>query len=83
MVWVYPEYGGQVAVRLGPMKAVRQRLSSKNPGPWELYDLSQDPAETTDIAARHPGIIAEAVAVLKREISPNEWFPLVVPGVND
>jgi arylsulfatase A-like enzyme len=83
MVWVYPEYGGQVAVRLGPMKAVRQRLASKKPGPWELYDLSEDPGETTDISARHPGIIAEAVAVLKREMSPNECFPLVIPGVND
>jgi arylsulfatase A-like enzyme len=82
MVWVYPEYGGQVAVRIGNMKAVRQRLASKTPGPWELYDLAKDPGETTDIAARHPEVIAAVVAILKREMSPNELFPLGVPGVN-
>jgi arylsulfatase A-like enzyme len=83
MVWVYPEYGGQVAVRIGEMKAVRQRLASKNPGAWELYDIARDAGETTDIAARHPEVIAEAVAILKREMSPNPLFPLAVPGIND
>jgi arylsulfatase A-like enzyme len=34
MVWVFPEYGGQVAVRIGGMKAVRQRLATKAPGAW-------------------------------------------------
>lgn len=83
MVWVYPEYGGQVAVRIGNMKAVRQRLASKNPGPWEVYDIDKDPAETNNIAAGNPKVIAEATAILKREMSPNPLFPLTVPGVND
>ncbi|MCH7227117.1 arylsulfatase [Haloferula sp. A504] len=83
MVWVYPEYGGQVAVNFGEMKVVRQRLNSRNPGPWEVYDLAKDPAETTNIADENPEIVAKAVAVLKRETNANDLFPLTIPGVND
>ena len=32
MIWVFPEYGGQVAVRLGDFKVVRQGLKTKTPG---------------------------------------------------
>ena len=83
MVWVYPEYGGQVAVRMGDLKAVRQRLASRKAGPWELYDLAKDPGETTDIAAGHPEVIAQAAAILGREMSPNRLFPLTLPGANE
>ncbi len=82
MVWVFPEYGGQVAVRLGDFKLVRQRLKTESPGAWEVYDLSRDPAEAHDIAASHPGLIRQAEAVLRREVDGNKVFPLPIPGVN-
>jgi hypothetical protein len=50
MVWVFPEYGGQVAVRIGDFKVVRQRLTTPNPGNWEVYDMSVDREETHDLA---------------------------------
>ncbi len=43
------------AVRYGDWKAVRQAPDQ----PLELYDLSSDPAESTDIAAEHPVLIAK------------------------
>lgn len=82
MLWVFPEYQGQVAVRLGQMKLVRQNLKTKQPGAWEVYDLSKDPAESNDLAPSSAHLIAEAEAVLRREVSDNEVFPLAIPNVN-
>ncbi|MCU0795984.1 MAG: arylsulfatase [Akkermansiaceae bacterium] len=81
MLWVYPEYGGQVAVRIGNMKAIRQSLATRKPGEWELYDISADPSETKDIARAHPEVIEQAAKVLSEEMSPNPLFPLKVPGL--
>jgi arylsulfatase A-like enzyme len=81
MVWVFPEYGGQVAVRLGVFKVVRQGLRTPTPGPWEVYDLSTDPGETHDLAPARQDLVREAEAVLRREVSANEVFPLAIPDV--
>jgi arylsulfatase A len=83
MLWVFPGYEGQVAVRIGDMKIVRQRLKTKQPGEWELYDLARDRSETKNIAAEHPELVAQAVAILKSEVDENKTFPLTIPGVND
>jgi arylsulfatase A-like enzyme len=82
MVWVFPEYGGQVAVRLGDFKLVRQKLKSKAPGPWEVYDLSKDDSESNDLAAERTDLIEQAEAVLRREVAENAIFPLEIPGIN-
>lgn len=81
MVWVFPEYGGQVAVRIGDVKVVRQGLRTPSPGPWEVYDLAADPGESHDLAARRADAIRAADAVLRREIAPNDVFPLQLPPV--
>ncbi|MDP1797958.1 MAG: arylsulfatase [Planctomycetaceae bacterium] len=81
MLWVFPEYGGQVAVRLGDFKLVRQSLKTKMPGPWEVYDLSKDHAEAHDLAATRPDLIQQAEGVLRREVAPNTVFPLTIPGL--
>ena len=82
MIWVFPEYGGQVAVQLGQFKLVRQGLKTKTPGPWEVYDLSQDHAEANDLAGSHADLIREAEELLRREVSDNTVFPVPIPGVN-
>jgi arylsulfatase A-like enzyme len=79
MLWVFPEYGGQVAVRLDNYKAVRQQLATKKPGEWELYDLVNDPSESRDLAAEKPEIIKKAEAILSWETDPNPVFPIRLP----
>lgn len=50
------------AVRMGPWKAVRAK-----PGqPLELYSLVADRAEKTDLAIKHPEIIAQMETYLKK-----------------
>jgi len=79
MVWIYPEYGGQVAVRMGDLKVMRKDIARPNParrGTWEVYDLAGDPGEERDLAAERPEAVAAARAVLEREDAGNELFPL-------
>jgi arylsulfatase A len=80
MVWVFPEYGGQVAVNLGRYKMVRTGLKTKQPGSWELYDLEADPEEKTNLASQKPEILARARAVLNEQTSANPTFPVPVPA---
>ena len=81
MIWVFPEYGGQVAVRLGDFKLVRRGLKTKSPGEWEVYDLSRDRGERNDLAAMRPDLIQQAEELLRREVSANPVFPLPIPNV--
>jgi arylsulfatase len=50
--WNYEKFS---AVRMGNWKAVRQSKSSSQPdGTWQLYDLSKDRSETSDLAESNP-----------------------------
>jgi arylsulfatase A-like enzyme len=82
LVWVFPEYGGQVAVRIGGMKAVRTNLNRpKMATGWQVYDLAKDPGESVDLAAHRPEVIEAAEKVLREQMAPNELFPVKVPGL--
>jgi len=83
MVWVFPEYQGQVAVQIGDLKAVRTGLKTKKPGAWEVYDVVKDRGETKNIASENAAFIKEVEDVLRREVDQNEVFPLTIPGIND
>jgi len=80
MVWVFPEYGGQVAVRFGNHKLVRRGLAGKNPSGWELYDLKSDRGERDNLADRFPELVDEGVKILRSEMEENPIFPVRVPG---
>jgi len=55
------------------MKALRKEMHKGN-RKWELFNLENDPGETTDISELHPGIIENVEEIVKREhtVSPNE-----------
>ncbi|MBM3992794.1 MAG: arylsulfatase [Planctomycetes bacterium] len=54
---IYWEHEGNKAILVKNSKLV-----SRFPGPWELYDLNADRAETTDLAAREPQRVKELAA---------------------
>jgi len=79
MVWVFPEYGGQVAVRIGSFKIIRQKLKTKKPDAWEVYDIARDRGEATDLATERADLIQQAKEILRRETSENAVSPVKLP----
>jgi len=63
----YPEKGGQLAIRMGKWKAVKTNLRKEPGAPWQLYDLDNDWAETTDRAADYPELLPQFDEIVKRE----------------
>jgi len=67
------------AVRFGKemqWKAVKNGLQA----PVELYDLSNDPGESKNIAADHPPVVKQAVALMKDAHAENPDWPLTGPA---
>ena len=75
LYWEFPAYGGQQAVIAGDWKAVRQNLA-KRVVKTELYNLTDDPNEATDVAAKHPDVVSRLEAVMKEQHAPSKDFPL-------
>lgn len=76
LYWEYPEKGGQLAIRMGNWKGVKTEVRKNPKGPWELYDLSKDESETTNLAPQHPELVREFDEIVEREHVPShikEW----------
>ncbi|GAB5515620.1 arylsulfatase [Rhodopirellula baltica] len=82
LYWEFPGYSGQQAVRMGKWKAIRKDLSKRlkkgqtEPPAFALYDLSKDLAESNDVSASHPDVMAKIEAIAKQQHVPSEQFPL-------
>jgi arylsulfatase A len=70
--YLYWEYEGGQAVRMGDWKGIR--LSQDDP--VELYDLSADPAETTDVSAEHPDLVGRILEIMASGRTESDLFPL-------
>lgn len=86
MVWVFPEYGGQVALRYADgTKLVHQDLHAVAKGEaassgWELYDLRADSAERVNLAVLRTDAVQNAIELLRSQNLPNELFPVPLPA---
>ena len=63
--------GSIQGIRFGDWKAVKNFTDV----PTELYDLSKDSGETTDLAAQHPDLVAKAERLMAAARIDNEGFP--------
>ncbi len=75
-----PGYGGQQCVRVGDWKLVRQNLNAapnaaKQPT-TELYNLSNDSGETTDVAAKNPEVVEELSAIAREQRVTAKLWPI-------
>ncbi|MFN7587729.1 MAG: arylsulfatase [Planctomycetota bacterium] len=69
-------YGGWQAVWQGRWKLLRRQLQTPDKATTELYDLAADPGESKDVAAAHPDVVRELLAIATREHAPSATFPL-------
>lgn len=76
LYWEFHERGGRAAIRKGNWKGVRYNVDKNPDSPLELYDLTKDPGETTNVAEEHPETLAELNRLLKeaRTESPVPHF---------
>lgn len=77
LFWEFPGYGGQQALRVGSLKAIRVNLHKDPAAPVEVYDLAADPAESRNLAAERPDFVARALRIWRerRTLSPAFPFP--------
>lgn len=77
MVWAGGGYEGQVAVRIGDLKAVRRNLDpgKKEPGNWLVFDIAKDPEEKNNIAATERKMVEKATGILDKEYRAAKGYP--------
>ena len=64
--FLYWEFGSQTAVRMKDWKAIQPKTDAA----WELYDLSKDISETTNIASQHPEVLKQMQTFAERSHEP-------------
>jgi arylsulfatase A-like enzyme len=67
LFWEFYEGGGKKAVLKGKWKGIRLNTLRKPDGPIELYDMSKDISEQTNLASDHPDIIADMARIMTEE----------------
>lgn len=76
LYWEFHEQGGKQAIRQGNWKAVRLQVFGDGGPIVELYDLSNDPSETENLASANPEKVAELVRLMDQARVSNPKFPL-------
>ncbi len=73
----FPGYTGQQSVRLGDWKGIRRNLLPKGKPDYriELYNLAADRAETKDVSAQHPDIVAKMETIMREQHTDSADFP--------
>jgi arylsulfatase A len=79
LLWEFHGYGGQQAVRMGDFKVLRTGLYRNPKAPFAVYNLKDDRAETTDIAADHPEVVKRAAEVLQQEATLRDLWDFAKP----
>lgn len=74
LYWEFFEKGGKQAVRKGKWKAVRLNVSKNQNAPIELYDLSNDIGETTNLAEKYPEKAQELTEIMKTARTESDTF---------
>lgn len=73
----FQELGGRQAVRKGDWKLIRLKASKGDQSVYELYNLSTDPSETTDLFASEPQKGKELKTIMEKAHVPDPNWPLL------
>ncbi|MBI5757016.1 MAG: sulfatase-like hydrolase/transferase [Planctomycetales bacterium] len=72
LYWEFHERGFSQAVRAGNWKGVRTDVNK----PLELYDLSHDIGEQTNVAGKHPDVVAKIEGLMKTARTESPDWPV-------
>jgi arylsulfatase A-like enzyme len=75
LFWEFHEQKGKMAVRMGNWKAVKLNIDMDTEFQTEIYDLSEDPGETKNIARARPDILVKMEDIMKQAHVPSADFP--------
>ncbi|MGJ8638084.1 MAG: arylsulfatase [Opitutaceae bacterium] len=76
LYWEFAMKGGRKAIRKGKWKGVRYNAKNKPNSILELYDLDNDPGETTNLASQYPEVVDELDTLIqnsRRPASQKKW----------
>lgn len=77
------EHFGHRAYRSGDWKLIFTPIPMGGTGDWALYNLADDPGETTDVIAEHPEIAEELAAKWDDYARDNGVVPVDFTAVNE
>ncbi len=81
LYWELHESGGKQAIRMGDWKAVKLQVSVLQNSPIELYNLANDPAEQTNVAANYPAMVTQMEQLfIEAHKSDSNWPLLLSEG---
>ncbi|MCF2491224.1 arylsulfatase [Dyadobacter sp. CY347] len=75
LYWEFHEQGGRQAVRQGNWKAIRLKAAGNPDALVELYDLSKDPGETTNLTPQFPEKAKELGQIMNKAHISSALFP--------
>lgn len=71
LYWEFPSLDGrQALLYLNQWKAIRHNLYEDKHAPVELYDITLDVGERSDVAAAHPGLAKQLLALMMEQHTP-------------
>lgn len=71
LYWEFPEYNGQLAIRIGNWKGLITNMHDGN-STFELFDIRYDYKEQKNVADEHPDIIEQMKEIIKKEHRQSE-----------
>jgi arylsulfatase len=82
LYWEFPEYGGQVALRVNNFKIIWKDVNKGNKE-IEVYDLSKDINEQRNIADQHPELLLMFYETIKKEHQTPEIKRFIMEGLEE
>ncbi len=81
LYWEFHELGGRQAILKGNWKLICYNVTDPNKITTELYDLSSDVGEKSNLSDKHPEIVSELLKKMAQARTPSDIFNFQSPTI--